>query len=191
MFDQFNKDTFLTINKIANQADWLNTVIVAIAEYLPFVFIVCLIYLWLSNKNNYRQSALLAGYAAVFGVTINLLITLFYFHPRPYMEKIGVTLINHVPETSFPSDHTTFMLSIAFTLSLLKNTRNIGLILMLMGVAGGLSRVASGIHYPLDILGSMVVSMGVGFMVFIFKGTFNPINQFIESMYSKLFNQNA
>jgi len=187
VFDQFNKDIFLDINKIANQADWLNTVIIIIAEYLPFIFIACLTYLWLSNKKNHRQSSLLAGYAAVFGIGINLFVSLFYFHPRPFMENIGITLINHVPESSFPSDHTTFMLSIAFTLLLLKNTRNIGFILMLMGVVGGLSRVAAGVHYPLDILGSMGVSMSTGVIVVIFKDTFRQTNQLIEDMYSKIF----
>jgi undecaprenyl-diphosphatase len=77
------------------------------------VFIAVLFYLWFSSRGDGKYSALVAGYSAIAGVLINRFITLFYFHHRPFMLEMGTQLVYHVPESSFPSDHTTFMLSIA------------------------------------------------------------------------------
>ncbi len=156
------------------------------AEYLPFLFIAVLIYLWFYQKVGGKRISLYAGYSAVLGVVFNLLITVFYFHPRPFMDKIGTTLINHVPETSFPSDHTTFMLSVATTLLIIKETRKIGIILCFFGIIGGLSRVFCGIHYPLDILGSLAVALVSSSLVLTFSTKLEIINKFIINAYSQI-----
>lgn len=156
------------------------------AEYLPFLFIAVLIYLWFSQKVGGKRISLYAGYSAVLGVVFNLLITVFYFHPRPFMDKIGTTLINHVPETSFPSDHTTFMLSVAMTLLIIKETRKTGIILCFFGIIGGLSRVFCGIHYPLDILGSLAVALVSSSLVLTFSTKLEIVNKFIINAYSQI-----
>ena len=39
------------------------------------------------------------------GLLVNQLITVFYFHPRPYMMGLCKPLIPHASGTSFPSDN--------------------------------------------------------------------------------------
>jgi undecaprenyl-diphosphatase len=129
---------------------------------------------------------LYAGYAAVLGLAINLLITSFYFHPRPFMENIGKLLIDHVPETSFPSDHTTFMLSLSITLLLLKETRKTGMLLCILGLIGGFARVLCGIHYPIDILGSLLVATAAGLIIFVLQAKLISLNQSLIAIYVRI-----
>ena len=191
MIEQLNKNIFLLLNNLTNKTVWFDWLAVIVAEYFPFIFIVVLIYFWFSKKANSRNNALYAAYASIIGVSMNLLITLFYFHPRPFMDNIGKILIKHVPETSFPSDHTTFMLSISITLLLLKDTRKTGTLLSLLGLIGGLSRVLCGIHYPFDILGSLIVAISSGVIIVLLKSKLMRINQYIIDLYARIVNEKA
>ena len=191
MLDQLNINLFLLLNSLANKSAWFDSLAVIVAEYLPLVFIAVLVYFWFSNKANYRNNALYAGYAAILGLAMNLLITLIYFHPRPFMDNLGRVLINHVPETSFPSDHTTLMLSISITLMLLPNTRKLAIPLTLSGIVGGLARVLCGIHYPFDILGSLIVAMVAGLIVVSLKSRLAGINRYVMVTYARIVNEKA
>jgi len=51
---------------------------------------------------------------------IGWIITLFYFHPGPFMVGLGNELILHSSDTSFPGDHTTVIFATAFTLIFLR-----------------------------------------------------------------------
>ncbi len=121
------------------------------------------------------------------GVALNLLITLVYFHPRPFMEGIGHALINHADETSFPSDHTTLMLSIALMLLFFKSTRIISSIFLAFGLIGGFARVFCGIHYPFDIAGSLLVAFVSAVIIWSLREKLWIVNTIIINLYSRLF----
>jgi len=123
MTDTINIKIFHAINAYASQNTTIDNIAIILAEYLPILFILWLPYLWFHKDDNSKNIALLAGYSAVLGVLLNFLITAFYFHPRPFMMKTGTLLIPHDPETSFPPDHTTFMLSIAIMLVFNKESK--------------------------------------------------------------------
>ncbi len=180
-----NIKIFSAINKYAGKSTLLDNMAVVVGEYLPYVFIAVLVYLWLNPRTNSKHSALFAGYSAIVGVLINRFITFFYFHPRPFMENVGTQLINHVPESSFPSDHATFMLVIASTLLFTKSTRIIGCILFFLGLLGGTSRVFCGVHFPHDIFGSLLVSGVTTYTIWALREKLIVINDFIISIYSR------
>ena len=187
IFDQLNKKIFLFINHFAGNSIVLDKIATITATYLPLIFIFILFYSWFKYKK-FRHSILYCSYSAILGLLLNYLITLFYFHPRPFMDKIGIILIHHVPETSFPSDHTTFMTSIACMLLYFKKTRNIGILLLLLAVIGGTARVFAGIHYPFDIMGSFLVAGIASFIVFYMKSKLVRINELILNTYIKIEN---
>lgn len=189
MLEQINTNIFSAINQYAGQLKAVDATAVIIAKYLFCIFILALIYLWLSKNPEKKHYALYAGYSAIVGVLVNFLITVFYFHPRPFMENMGTTLIQHAPETSFPSDHTTFMLSIAMMLLFASSTRFIGIILVIIGLFGGLARVFCGIHFPMDILGSLVVSFFASIIIFLFRLRLEPLNNHIIHVYKRVTNK--
>lgn len=185
MLNQLDINIFNLINQFAGHNFFDDSLVTVLAEYLPFIFILLLIYLWFRKDNKIKNIILYSGYSVIFGVLLNFLITLFYFHPRPFMDDIGILLINHTPETSFPSDHTTFMLAIAFMFVCFKQTRKVGIILSMLGIIGGLARVYCGLHYPFDILGSIMVAMISSAVIFLFKDKLRTLNRFIVNLYFK------
>jgi undecaprenyl-diphosphatase len=186
LFDELNQGMFLSINQIANKFNWLDNMAVLSAEYLPFAFIGILLYLWFSNKQDTKENSLYAGYTVLLALSINGLIATFYFHPRPFMDELGTALISHDPDASFPSDHTTFLIAIALTLSFIKETKRLGWVLCAFAVIGGLARVFCGVHYPFDIIGSLLTSTIASFTVLYFKERFTTLNQFIIGVYHQL-----
>jgi undecaprenyl-diphosphatase len=185
MLERINVSIFSAINKYAGKCPLVDNIAIAIAEYLPLVFIAVLIGLWFSSKVDGKHAVLYAGYSVVLGALINFFITMLYFHPRPFMENIGITLINHAPNSSFPSDHTTFLLSIATMLLFFKSTKIIGCFLLFFGLSGGVSRVFCGIHFPLDIFGSLLVSFLTSTMIWAFRENLTAINEYTVNVYMK------
>jgi undecaprenyl-diphosphatase len=186
MIEQLNLALFHLINQYAGLNPVIDTLAIFAAEYMPVIFILALAILWILKGNNSRNIILYGIYAAIIGLVINYIIGLVYFHPRPFMIGLGTQLFQYPAETSFPSDHTTFMVSIALMLLYFKETRVYGVILLILGLIGGLARVFSGVHFPLDILGSIVVSIMSTMIIFRFKDRFNPLNMLIEGIYLKI-----
>jgi undecaprenyl-diphosphatase len=179
---------FLSINNIANKFSWLDNLAILSAEYLPYIFIGVLLYLWFVEKQDNKENSLYAGYSVLLALAINWIIGNFYFHPRPFMDGIGTALINHDPDASFPSDHTTFLISIALTLTFIKETRKLGLYLCIFAAIGGLARVFCGAHYPFDIIGSLLTSTAASLIVTYLKNKLTVINQFIITLYYQVMN---
>lgn len=159
MIEDVNIALFKSINHLAGINPVLDYLGIITANYLPFIFILWLAYLGFRKEGAGKKIALYAGFSAAIGLLLNFLITSIYYHPRPFMLHLGTLLIRHTAETSFPSDHTTFMLSIAFLLIYYSETRVSGIVLSILGVVGGLARVFAGLHFPLDILGSIGVAL--------------------------------
>ncbi len=185
MLNQLNINIFNTINHFAGNNTILDKFGIIIAEHLSIIFVLILIYLWF-KKDEYKNVVLYSGYAAILGLALNYIITLFYFHPRPFMDNLGKLLIAHAPETSFPSDHTTFMLSIAFMLLYFSRTRKLGIALSLLGFIGGLARVFVGIHFPFDIIGSIFIAIFSAYVIFTQKHKLLKINELLLNSYNKI-----
>lgn len=180
-----NQEIFISINSLAGEDRLMDMIAIVIGEYLPYLFII--IEVWLYFFAKYKKEALLAFYSMLLGLGINQLIGLIYSHPRPFMDSLGRTLVSHTAENSFPSDHTTFMASIAFALLFMKNSRKLGLFLVIFATIGGLCRVYIGVHYPFDILGSLVVSLISSYTIFTFSPYLEPLNKLVYRVENLIF----
>jgi len=147
-----------------------------IAKSMPYFFIGLLFYLWFSGRKN---EALFSGYATTLAIGINQIIGLFYFHSRPFMDNLGVTLLEHKAENSFPSDHTTFLFAISLMLIFFKPTRMLGIISTIFAIYCGIARVYSGVHYPLDIIGALIIAIISIFVIQTFKTKLYILNNHI------------
>ena len=186
MIEQLNMTLFHMLNQYAGINPFIDTAAVLTAEYMPIIFIIALIYLWIKKGNKNKDIALYSIYSGIIGLSINYAIGLIYFHPRPFMLHTGTLLFSYSADSSFPSDHTTFMLSIALTMIYFKETRKIGIILMILGLIGGFSRVFAGVHFPLDIIGSIGVSIAVSLAVYYFKDNLDFLNRKFKGIYFKI-----
>jgi undecaprenyl-diphosphatase len=182
--ESLNQQLFLYINSYIGRSHTIDFFLVFTAKYLPYIFIGLLFYLWFNNKKN---EALYAGYATTLAVGINLFIGLFYFHNRPFMDNIGMCLLSHKPENSFPSDHTTFVISIALMLITFKSTKSLGVVAFIFALWCGVARVYCGVHYPFDIFGSIVVSTIAIVMIILLKNRLEKLNKIIIHIWEKIF----
>ena len=178
-----NQQLFIFISQFSGKSDFLDFFIISLAEYTPYFFILVLIFYWLHKKSRFQSNVLYAGYSTLLGLAMNHFITLFYFHNRPFMDGLGNNLVSHIAETSFPSDHTTFILSIAISFLLFKKTRTLGFILLLVSFLGGIARIFIGVHYPFDIIGSAAVACVSACTIFTFKNRFENLNLKIINFY--------
>ena len=185
MIEQLNIALFHLINQYAGVNSVFDSLAIFAAEYMPVVVILALLYLWI-RKSDTHDILLYSIYAGITGLIINYLIGLVYFHPRPSMLHLGTQLFPYQMDSSFPSDHTTLMVSIALMLIYFRETRVYGVIILILGLVGGFARVFSGIHFPFDIFGSVIVAVISSLLIFYFRERFNPLNNLIKGIYGKL-----
>ena len=186
MIEQLNMAVFHLINQYAGLNPFTDTLAILAAKYMPVVIILGMIYFWIRKGDKIRDIVLYGGYAAVLGLVMNFIISLFYFHPRPFMIPTGTLLFQYPAESSFPSDHTTLMLSLALMMVYFKETRIAGIILMILGFIGGFARVFCGVHFPMDIFGSFIVAVISTMLIFQFRDRLTPINNAVKWTYSKI-----
>lgn len=168
--EEFNVSTFLLINQYAGKFRLLDIILIGAAEVMPYVLMLIIMYLWFDVNLERKRSSFNSGLSVLLGMLTSYIISIFYHHPRPFVDNLGIQLIEHAPDSSFPSDHTTFIFSISVMLLFNKTTRVIGSALCVLSFISGLSRVFGGVHFPLDILGAILVAIFSSVVVFKSQG---------------------
>ncbi len=155
--EAFNQALFLIINAKAHPSPAMLLMTTFLAQWLIYGVLPLLAGLWLCGARAHRAAAMTATLSIIFALGCNQLISGLWFHPRPFMIGLGHSFLAHSPEASFPSDHATviFTLGLAF---LQASLRKLGISLVLVGLLVGWARVYLGVHFPLDIAGSLLVS---------------------------------
>ena len=151
---QFDADLFLMLTAGPQAPGWLVLVASFLASSVVFLVALGLLAGWIMGRARF---ALLDAVASGFlGLGVVQVIGLALYRPRPFEDGLGLNLMNHIPENSFPSDHATLMFALAVSLAM-SPMRRVGLWLLPLGLAVGWGRVYMGVHYPLDILGGAVL----------------------------------
>ncbi|MDN0077649.1 phosphatase PAP2 family protein [Crenobacter sp. SG2303] len=155
--EALNHSLFLSINATAATPHLAIVAGIVTAQYLIFTVPLLMVGLWLQGGHPQRVLAVRAVLVTVLALLIAQVVGQFWPHPRPFMIGLGARFIPHAADSSFPSDHGTVMAAVTLTL-LLGRARLCGLAMLLVGVAVAWSRVFLGVHFPFDMLGSVVVA---------------------------------
>ena len=79
-------------------------------------------------------------------------------HPRPFTIGLGHAFFAHKATSSFPSNHTIIIATLAFTLLFDRRWAGWGWATLALAAVVGLSRVYLGVHFPLDIAGGLLLA---------------------------------
>jgi undecaprenyl-diphosphatase len=167
MLEHLNLTLFSSLNANAGLAGWRLSAALFTAEWLILLVPATLVMLWIGGVRAERQAAVRACLAAGCALAVNAVLGLLWFHPRPFMAGVGHTFLHHAPDSSFPSDHATILFAVALVLAAAgtPRARQAGWLLMPVSLAVAWSRVFLGVHFPMDMLGALVVAGSMALLV--------------------------
>jgi len=133
---------------------------------IPFM-VVATAALWLlARPGGDRKWKLASGSAftaAALALVVNLVIHAIWDRPRPYESHSIAHPWSSSTDASFPSDHASASLAIAFTL--LVFDLPIGVVFLVAAGLIAVGRVFIGAHYPGDVGASILVALGASALV--------------------------
>ena len=105
---------------------------------------------------------------------ISEVISKFYVRERPFVVLNSVKLlIPHPADGGMPSHHMVFM--IALTCMIYFFDRKISALLLLLAITSGVARVATGVHYPSDVIAGAMLGFAIAFTYYrVFQARLKP-----------------
>lgn len=126
------------------------------------------LYLYLAGHFRKIASLKLKAYQYVFAMGLNILfIGLLKYtvdRPRPFVTHDTIEQIAEASSPSFPSGHTAYAFTAAIVLVLMFRHPVLRGLLLTWAVLVAYSRLALGVHYPSDVLGSMLLGSAAAFL---------------------------
>jgi undecaprenyl-diphosphatase len=157
--ENLNHALFLMLNAPEHPSALLLTIATFFAEYAIWVVPAVIAIGWLGGGERTRKVLLEATASGLAGLLISQVIGMVWQHPRPFMIGLGHTLLPHVADASFPSDHLTLLWAVAFSLLMHRSPRAAGAALALLGLPVAWARIYLGVHFPFDMVGAVLVAM--------------------------------
>jgi undecaprenyl-diphosphatase len=142
-----------------------NSFIIFGAQYLIWIIaVIAIIYIAKQKKVKQLKIILLGIIILPVSYIAAKILAHFYYDPRPFVENNFMPLIAHAADNGFPSDHALFGAAIASVVYFFN--KKIGIILFILTLLVGLSRVLAGVHHLVDIIGSLVIAITVAALVY-------------------------
>lgn len=186
--EHFNQALFLLLNAGPNTSGMAINSTEFLANETIWLVPAGLLIGWFRGSLPLRQVLVTASVSGLTGLLLNQLIGLAWYHPRPFGVGIGQTLIPHVLDSSFPSDHLTLLWAVAFSLALHEVTCFSGYVLALLGIPVAWARVYLGVHFPLDMIGAVLVAISsAGIVSSQSHRLCEPLTQLLLNLYRILF----
>ncbi len=138
------------------------------AKYLFILsFIVAGIYFLLQPRSIQKRIVIFSTISLVliylFATTAGHL----YNNPRPFVVDNFTPLIPHAPDNGFPSDHVLLVSAIAAVFTYF-GTRRIIISLWVIVALVAIGRVFVGVHHPIDVIASILISLLATYLTHIF-----------------------
>jgi len=163
-----NTAIFQYLHGFADQSVCFDSIIIFCAQYLSYIMIAVLGLFLIFGKDRKRELKMI--FYAIAGVILSRLVIveiIRYFYPvtRPFVVYQFTPLIYDYA-SSFPSGHAAFFFALATIVFLFH--KKWGIAYFLGAIIISISRIMAGVHWPMDILGGILVSIGAAIVIFKF-----------------------
>lgn len=137
----------------------MNTVIVVLAQYVPFLVPLAAGVVWLTlDRTDKISLAIRAIIAFALALVLIKVAGMVHTDPRPFVVDPSLKpLFPHPADNGFPSDHTTMVVTVS--LLVLAYRRWTAIVLLVVSALVGWARVASHVHHTEDIIAGAVIGI--------------------------------
>ncbi|MBO9129463.1 undecaprenyl-diphosphatase [Bacillus sp. 165] len=183
-----NYEIFQWINGWSGHFSYLDRGMIFITNSVPYAAIVIMLFLWFVGNRDKRAEkqyiAIYAVFSCLLGLSVNAILHLVYYHPRPFVVHHVHQLIPHSADSSFVSDHAVLVFSMAWTMLLRNDSWKYPV--LIWAVIVGISRVFVGVHYPVDVIGGALISYGGSIVIIQSSKKLEPVVQVVFIVYHGL-----
>ncbi len=135
------------------------------AKYLFIVIgVMALVYFFGQPRSMQKRIVIFAAVTLPLIYIVSKIGGLLYDDPRPFVVGHFVPLIPHEPDNGFPSDHV--LLGAGLAAVIYPSSKRLSLMLWVLTLLVGMSRVQVGLHRPIDIIGSIGMAIVVAAIVY-------------------------
>ena len=143
----------------------LDNISVIGANYLWFVIIgIAVAYFLIRPRPEQKRMLIFIALVLPLVYVASLLGGALYNDPRPFVVGDFAPLIPHKANNGFPSDHVLW--SAAMAAIMFPGNRYLSLILWVLTILVGASRVYVGVHHPIDIVGTILMVIVVAALAY-------------------------
>jgi undecaprenyl-diphosphatase len=155
----FNLALFNAIYNFGHRNIFFQVVAIFFAQYLAYLLVAAFLVLVLLQKETRGKIHLFCEGALAIILARGIIaesIKFFYNHPRPF-DILGFTPLISESGSSFPSGHMAWFFAVA--LVVYYANRKWGIWFFVLSFLMGIARIYVGVHWPLDILGGILVGL--------------------------------
>jgi undecaprenyl-diphosphatase len=179
-----NNHIFLLLNASTDTPPIVIALATIVASQLIVAIPLILVGLWIWGRPERRAGLVSTTIAALLALEANQFAGWLWYEQRPFMIGLGHTFVAHVPENSFPSDHTTLILTVGFGLLAARTAPAWGKLIIVLGVFVAWARIYLGLHFPIDIIASAVIA---GFFGWIAVMIVAPIDRWFMPIANRIY----
>ncbi|WP_291385874.1 MULTISPECIES: phosphatase PAP2 family protein [Achromobacter] len=185
--ESFNQSLFLLINADPATPAWRIHAAMLVANKLILLVPGVMAAVWLWGKEAQRSLMLKALVSVAVALAASYLCGMLWPQPRPFVIGLGHAFFTHKATSSFPSNHTIIIATFAFALILDRRWAGWGWLALASAVLVGSSRVYLGVHFPLDILGGLLLApVAAAVTIPVWRRAGAPLTAAVQGVYRKV-----
>lgn len=157
-----NNSIFYFFYNFAHQSNFFDKTVVFFAVYFPFIAVLSAGLFLFFFRKDWREF-FLVFFSSFSAYILSIILKILFHTPRPFLELSDVYSLFNESGYAFPSGHAAFFSALAISIFFIN--KKVGYIFMLFTLLIGLARIIAGVHFPIDILGGLILGAFIAYFI--------------------------